>query len=186
MEGNTLLVNITVRNDIKKYIEFFFQEEMRNENCIDQLTHISEFDLTTLSYIRPMSITYVHDMIKLKAKLNHLFKPESTLNTLGFKIENLMLRLIATFGKNIFDQIKNEQIEYLLSINVRERSVKTSFFWDLVTIKGYFKRRKKIKENRKLMKVYEEDIREIFDIFPCLCIVPFLSECLYRHVNNYK
>ena len=172
---NTLQIELELRKGIKMMVTDFFAKEIEKDGK-EQLMAISSFDLNNLAYIFPTKENFISELQKLKNLLTDWFAVEHNFNLLAIKLEALNFRIISNFGLDIVKKMQNELIEYILSLKLSERNKDTSMIWSLTYLRSYRKRKKQIKQYKKLREIYEIEIREIFDIYPCLWLIPFLSE----------
>lgn len=170
-----LQIELEMRKAIKLLIRDFFSSEL-NKDGREQLMAISTLDLNNLAYIFPTDEHFINNFQAIKNKLTDWFSIENNVNNLAVRLESLNFVIISMFGLDIVKKINNELIEYLISLKFSEREKTTSLIWKLVNIKGYFKRRKYLKEYNKRREIYEEEVRDMFSLFPCLWLIPFLSE----------
>lgn len=170
-----LQFELEIRKAIKMMVSEFFLHEIAKEGQ-EQLLAISTFDLNNLAYIFPTSPNFIHELQNLKTMLSDWFAVENNINLLAIRLESLNFVIITNFGFDIVKKMQSELVEYLIGLKFNERAKSTSFFWKLANIKSYWKKRKLIKEHKQMHQIYEAEIKDMFDIYPCLWLIPFLSE----------
>lgn len=172
---NTLQIELELRKGIKMMVTEFFAQEIEGSGK-EQLMAISSFDLNNFAYIFPTKESFITEFQNFKRLLTNWFGIENQENLLAIKLEVLNFKIISNFGLDIVKKIQNELIEYLLSLKLYERDKTTSIVWNLSYIRSSWKRKKQIKKYQRMREVYETEIREMFEIYPCLWLIPFISE----------
>lgn len=172
---HSLQIELEIRKSIKNMVRDFFSSEI-NKDGKEQLMAISTFDLNNLAYIFPTDKSFINQLQKFKDVLADWFAVENNVNFLAVRLESLNFVIISNFGLDIVKKMNEELIEYLINLKFSERDKTTSFLWKLVHIKSFWKRKREIKEYNKMKQIYAEEIRDMFHSFPCLWLIPFLSE----------
>ena len=162
-------------------VSSFFSKEFRNDASKEQLTAISTYNLTNLAYHRFDKYYYFEDfMVESNKAIKLLFTPVNEHDLTATRLEQLSITMITLFGKELVDELKQDLIEYILSVNPGKRF---DTKYNAVDITPITKTRAELKEIERCNKDYEQYIKDLFVMYPALWLVPFLSEAFIADMS---
>lgn len=164
---------------LQEHVNNFFRKEHHPDVQNDQLTALATYNILQLTYVDRRSLYAVDDFkIEAMKAIKHFFTPANEHDLLAIRLEQLSVNLILRFGKEFIDEVKEELFKTIIESKPINRFLNNSSDNPAIKLS-----KSELKERREAEELFQSFIKELFEIFPSLWLIPFLNEAFINTMS---